>query len=287
MQGTKSPTFRPTVWPAEPPELPPVLRYRLDPVLGVTGLQVAQVLGNFVFPPDFVFRELLERVPSPTDDVRELAQDVISLTADWGLAGLPGRRAFDGLYGAPPPGVESELEEWEQTPRLVPLVHPVAIEAHLGVLRVLSRHLLAYLEGAGDAAIIAAWSEPWGGGPVGSVAEAGWRWEGYVNRGLAPFTVHVRWDPSVSTSARLTRPVPNLFNVCCLQLARYLAGDAPVLRCANERCGRPFTRQRGRARDDYGQHRSRGVRYCSHLCAKAQSERDRRRRRALGEGKPS
>ncbi len=100
-----------------------------------------------------------------------------------------------------------------------------------------------------------------------------------MNSGLSVFAVHVETLPGLRAS--LTRPLPNLYNAACLQLVHYLTDDAKVSRCANERCGRPFTRQRGLAK--YGQHRSRGVRYCSHLCAKAQSERDRRRRRAQEE----
>lgn len=75
----------------------------------------------------------------------------------------------------------------------------------------------------------------------------------------------------------LSRPRPNLYNACCLQLAQYVASEATVKRCANDRCRKPFTTQRGRS--EYGQYRSSGVRYCSHLCAKAQSAREQRARR--------
>jgi hypothetical protein len=115
--------------------------------------------------------------------------------------------------------------------------------------------------------------------PRDDVNFAWFLWDYYLNRGLQKFTVHVRTDnPDYPTD--LLRPSALLYDACCLQLTHYLASEARVIRCANERCRRPFTRQRGRAREDYGQHRSRGVRYCSHLCAKAQSERDRRRRRS-------
>ncbi len=273
MQGVRTPTFRPTVWPAEPPGPPSVTRYRLDRVPGVQGLQVTQTLGSFELPPDFVFRELLDRVPATTTQI-------VDLVADWGLASGVGERTFEYLAAERMPWLQRELEEWGQTPRMVPLLHPEAVQAHLGALRVLSRHLLAYLENRGDDAVVEAWQEPWGE-PTESISDAWWKWERYVNRGLAAFTVHVRAEPLVPAAGRLTQPTPNLYNACCLQLANYLAGDTPVLRCANVRCGAPFTRHRGRAEHpEYAQHRSRGVRYCSHLCAKAQSERDRRRRRA-------
>ncbi len=269
MQGTDSPTFRPTVWPAEPPRPPSVTRYKLVPAGAPAALRIAQPLGGFELPPDFVFRELLEE---PRDDYA-------ALTARWGLLSLAGASTFQYLADSPTPGVLEDLAAWHTAGLPGPLVHSVALGAHLTALQALSQHLLAYLEGAGDAAICAAWRDI-GGAPTSSVAAAWWSWEWYINRGLSVFAVHVRAEPMVSDTHRLTRPVPNLYSASCLQLANYLAGDEPVLRCANVRCGKPFTRQRGRARDEYGQHRSRGVRYCSHLCAKAQSERDRRRRRA-------
>ena len=74
---------------------------------------------------------------------------------------------------------------------------------------------------------------------------------------------------------------PSLNSVCVLQLVTYLADETAVQRCAKERCGRLFTVQRttGKRRRFENSSHSTGVRYCSHLCAKAQSERDRRRRR--------
>lgn len=275
MQGTNPPTFRPTVWPAEPPRTPSVGRLELAVEPRTGGLDPVDVRGEVELPPDFVFQELFDLVPETTDDVRRIS-------AEWGLASGIGFRSFEYLAGAPPASITHDLERWESETGLA-LVHPVAVGIHLRTLRTLARHLLAYLEGRGDDAIVAAWTEE--GGPRPESAGMAWFWwEGFLNRGLAAFTVHVRTNPD--TDALLSRPIPNLYNACCLQLARYLTGEATVARCANERCRKPFTRQRGRARDEYGQHRSRGVRYCSHLCAKAQSERDRRRRRSE-EGKGS
>ncbi len=269
MQGQKPPTFRPTVWPAEPPTPPPVTRYDVVPVNGEEGLEVKRVLGTFDLPPDFVFRELLEKVPTSV-------ADVVDLTAEWGLACPAGEGAFDYFGEGPWAPIQQDLARWGQTPRMVPLLHPDAVLMHLDALRKLAGHLLAHLEGRDDDAIIAGWTQR----APRDVDHAWWLWERYINRGLAIFSVHVRAEPTIPGAVRLTRPTANLYNAACLQLVHYLAGDKPVLRCANVRCGRPFTRQRGRAREEYGQHRSRGVRYCSHLCAKAQSERDRRRRRA-------
>ncbi len=267
MQAADPPTFHPTVWPAEPPGAPPVRRYRLKPVPGVPGLEVNQVLGTFELPPDFVLRELLEQIPRSTADVERL-------TAEWGLASGVGERTFEYFAGPPPVGVEEEIREWLKTPRMVPLLHPEAVRAHLAALRAMSRHLLAYLEGLGEDTILLAWQEI---AAPQSIGDAWWLWERYINGGLTPFAVHVRAS-AVAPERRLTRPVPNLYNACCLQLAQYLTRELSVNRCGNERCRKPFTKQRGLAK--YGQHRARGVRYCTPQCAKAQSERGRRRRRA-------
>ncbi len=229
---------------------------------------MVDVLDQVELPPDFVLRELHDLVPSNSDDI-------IAITAHWGLAAPWAPRTFDYLDGGVPETLTREVQAWAQLRR--PLVHPVAVDIHLRVLRTLSRHLLAYLEEKGDEAVMAAW-EPEGPAVPRSIEEAWSWWEGYLNRGLAAFTVHVRLHPD-REAALLSRPLPNLYNAGCLQLAQYLSSELTVKRCANERCRKPFTVQRGRAREDYGQHRSRGVRYCSHLCAKAQSARDQRAQR--------
>jgi hypothetical protein len=69
---------------------------------------------------------------------------------------------------------------------------------------------------------------------------------------------------------------PTLYSIAMLQLVNDLAEEVPFLRCANEACGRLFVRQRGRT--TYGGNRMRGVMYCSSTCARAQYQREKRRR---------
>jgi hypothetical protein len=67
-----------------------------------------------------------------------------------------------------------------------------------------------------------------------------------------------------------------LYGVAMLQMINDLAAGTPYLRCANENCRRPFLRQRGRS--EFGGHRVSGVRYCDSDCARAQYQREKRRR---------
>ena len=64
----------------------------------------------------------------------------------------------------------------------------------------------------------------------------------------------------------------NLHALCCLELFNHVAAGNDFPRCANESCARLFVRDE-RAR-------RRGMRYCSRTCARAQAQREFRRRKA-------
>ena len=107
---------------------------------------------------------------------------------------------------------------------------------------------------------------PWEEGQTFAVLQAG------LNHGLQPFT------PSLLEAGQTIIPDHSLYQLCCLELFNHIIEHASYRRCASETCERLFVRQRGRA--THGQHRSRGVKYCSVECARAQAQRAYRRRRA-------
>lgn len=86
------------------------------------------------------------------------------------------------------------------------------------------------------------------------------------------FVGHRGWrEGSVST-----------YSAMCLQLFNHIQEGNAYAVCANERCQRPFVRQRdgrGHVRDHEHHGRVGGVKYCSRNCANAQTQRDYRRRK--------
>jgi len=83
-----------------------------------------------------------------------------------------------------------------------------------------------------------------------------------------------RWQPHEES--------PRLENVLALQAVNHLSQGSIYHVCANETHQGLFVYQRDR--EEQGQHRSKGVMYCSASCAKAQASREyRRRQKILGE----
>jgi len=80
----------------------------------------------------------------------------------------------------------------------------------------------------------------------------------------------------VEVIASDARQMLDLYPICCMELYKHIVELAEYSICRNETCGRTFVRQEGRS--EFGQHRTRGVLYCSSSCARAQAQRAYRRR---------
>jgi hypothetical protein len=278
MRGTNPSRFRPTVWPGGPIPCPKVLRTgTVLPASGRWGGDVIEYLvdcdtSEVELPDDFVLREIFE--------VDLTVEALAEFTGRWGYLTYWGHHRLSALPDGWVPGnVYSDLERLEPEipddgPRTTWMVPESAISLHVRALRIMADHLKVYFAaGTGDD-----YGPVWlaHGYPEAPRNEGqGWLWfDTLINAALRPCHAHVQFHPGGSLTG--ATPMPTLYQACALQLYNYVAEETPFGHCANERCGRLFTRQRGRAM--YGQHRSTGVRFCSHSCAKAQGERERRRR---------
>jgi hypothetical protein len=86
------------------------------------------------------------------------------------------------------------------------------------------------------------------------------------------------WEAPFISMQEEHRRLACLFEVCAAELYNDIVAQTEYKTCANERCGRLFVLQHGRA--VHGQHRTSGVKYCSPACARAQNQRNYRRRQA-------
>ena len=285
MEGANIPTFRPTltVWPAEPPDLPGVVIHELrrlgdeaDNVEFTSWNPAPRPPDTVTLPEDFCLRECLATNPDDLDAV-------YAFITQWGRLTPPDahlRPPLDALPGSldqlipqltdpafRPPLLDIAARSADRD-ALAGLPHSLHAEAHhLRVLRALVGHTLATETGESPARAWAAEgfdvgpAEPWGIYVI------------TMNAALRSFSVHVRY-PGVETLL----DTPSTYEVAVLQLSKHLAEQRRARVCANERCTRLFTRQRGRAQYENTGHAT-GVIYCSSLCAKAQAERVRRARK--------
>ncbi|MGW7598159.1 hypothetical protein [Streptomyces antimycoticus] len=96
-------------------------------------------------------------------------------------------------------------------------------------------------------------------------------WVDGLNKGLS--AAHPRIEHPFAHEEGAT-----LFGASCLQLYNHMMEGAQYKICANESCGQFFVRQQGRSASL--QRKNEGIKYCSSKCARAQAQRELRRRRA-------
>ena len=268
--------FRITAWPGVPVPVPPVLPMTVE-VIADEFLYYGDPLPERELPDEFVLRELFDPDPTDPDELASFTQTwglLTSLTQD-PLAFLPPGETATGLAHRTRQLVDETATSLNLHPSY--LVTLEAVSTHVRTLRAMTHQWIASRRGHDAANLLEAWTNE-GFTQPRNEADAWRRWEDHLNSALRPFQTNVRVAVEGSERIGAWGTVgPNTYAVMALQLANLVAEHAELTVCANENCGRIFSRQRGRS--EYGQHHTRGVMYCSSSCARAQAQRAYRRRK--------
>lgn len=284
MREYVDPRFRPTLWPGTVIPVPPLqrlknVRVKGDWILWSPGPVAERPLVEL--PEDFYLRELMEVSPDDLKGAAELMETYGALFgADRSDLCMASEEVYEELQTIPEAGGDEQpypfgvhrglvriylttaqeaIRTWLACQReggLEDLVKPYATEEELADLQAQDHGheppWPATLQDFQDLLI---------DGELSVLRDT-------LDRALSPFSIGI----GDLSERRLT-----VYSVAFLQLYNHLVEGATVRRCLNETCGRPFVRQRGRA--EYGQHRTTGVKYCTRECARAQAQREHRRRR--------
>jgi len=235
-------------------------------------------------PPEVYLRQFRY---TPADDLDALAELCklglirhLSTTESYGDLPLSTDRQWRGVLASTAFGwraAEKERREVRSRHHGFFPVHAAEVAYRVQLTQAVTNHLLAYLAGE---PVTRAWRGV-AGASHGDDDLAAWESFGRVtDAALRDF--HVRVDVEVIGRKReadhlqVGEVFTTLYSVGILQLVNDLAGGETVRFCANERCGRPFVRQLDRSR--FGGHRMIGTIYCSKDCARAQYQREKRRR---------
>lgn len=232
-------------------------------------------------PPDFYLRELMSL---PTDDLEAAAELMrnYGILFDFNQSDIDSELTEDLHIPATPPNKGGEMREG---------LHKDDVKLHLDLAQSSIRTWIALQSDDGIDAL--AESEATDDGIREFIAD-GYGWperfrnrEGYIQ--LAVFSMIDALKRELNAALRSIsagilssydedKPKHSLsvYSASFLQLYNHLVERATVRWCANEPCQQPFVRQRGRA--NFDQYRTEGVKYCSRSCARAQAQRELRRR---------
>ncbi|MFI8169817.1 hypothetical protein ACIGAN_26155 [Streptomyces sp. NPDC085931] len=283
MAAYADPRFRPTLWPGTPvplPEMTPMHGVRAEGDWIVWTVQdLDRAVERTSLPDDFYLRELMEVDPA----------DLATVAGWMNQYGHLGGSIEAGSWDYEEHSRLQELQEREH-PRYGPFsLHGELVRLHISEAQgAIATWLACRRPGGLDELVesevteqhladIAAENDHDDSGYPTTLDELRSTTLGLrlallrsaLRYNLAPFSVGL---------GSLTDRQPSILSAAFLQLYNHLAEDATIRTCANETCGRDFVRQRGRA--EYGQNRTSGIKYCTRECARAQAQREHRRRKA-------
>lgn len=259
-------SFRIRAWPEHHIEVPQVRRHHVTNVdAQVLEFQFGD-LRPAALPAEFFLRELA--------DLDELnVNELVVFSQEWGsvahlgedpLAFLPtAKYSITKPYVSYTEAAAAITTKYSQRVGTRLIAVPI-LQLHVQILKALTRQWLHQSSGGSGSGVAT-----WEGTPFEPATDTqAWKlFFEHLDHGLQHFSAHVSspdidWEP----------PQANLYMACCLQIFNHIAERATYRTCANETCRRAFSQQRGRRTT--GSPRTRGVRYCSPTCAKAQAQRD-------------
>jgi hypothetical protein len=215
-------------------------------------------------PEEWVLRELMRSNPTLDSDVLRLMERRGTLTAGY----------FDPAYVP-----EDAVARFGAR---------AAPEVELGRSLARNRQLVTLEDARWWVKTLRAVTRIWQFAALGEPVDTCWRDEGF----LGPTSTAATWaqftravnigievfQPRVALGTANPYPSVGLYAAACGQLFDFIAAGVVPQRCASATCSTIFVHQIGGAR--HGRSRTSGVRFCSPGCARAETQRQYRRRKA-------